>query len=171
MTNDEIKAFISAKVSEGISLSKIQDALLNEKGVRMTYMELRMLASEIETADWQKLDKQKAEKTPPAQPPAEQPAEGSLDDESENEFIPEEEQPAGNPEGTGKVRGKTTVELSKLVKPGTVANGSVKFGSGATADWFLDQMGRLALSNAVGKPDETDIAEFQQELQKLFAGN
>ena len=51
MTNDEIKAFISAKVSEGISLSKIQDALLNEKGVRMTYMELRMLASEIETAD------------------------------------------------------------------------------------------------------------------------
>ena len=68
MTNDEIKAFISAKVSEGISLSKIQDALLNEKGVRMTYMELRMLASEIETADWQKLDKQKAEKTPPAQP-------------------------------------------------------------------------------------------------------
>ena len=171
MTNDEIKAFISAKVSEGISLSKIQDALLNEKGVRMTYMELRMLASEIETADWQKLDKQKAEKTPPAQPPAEQPAEGSLDDESENEFIPEEEQPAGNPEGTGKVRGKTTVELSKLVKPGTVANGSVKFGSGATADWFLDQMGRLALSNAVGKPDQTDIEEFQQELQKLFAGN
>ena len=171
MTNDEIKAFIAEKVSEGISLSKIQDALLSEKGVRMTYMELRMLASEIETADWQKLDKQKAAETPqPPSPPA--PAEeNALDDEAENEFIPDEEQPDGNPEEPAKMRGKTTVELSKLVKPGTVANGSVKFGSGATADWFLDQMGRLALANAVGKPDQTDIEEFQQELQKLFAGN
>ena len=169
MTNDEIKAFISEKVSEGISLSKIQDALLNEKGVRMTYMELRMLASEIETADWQKLDKQKAAETPKQPAPAAQAEENALDEEAENEFIPDEEQPAAKPEESGKMRGKTTVELSKLVKPGTIANGSVKFGSGATADWFLDQMGRLALSNAVGKPDETDIAEFQKELQKLFS--
>lgn len=171
MTNDEIKAFISAKVSEGISLSKIQDALLEEKGIRMTYMELRMLASEIESADWQKLDKQKTPEQPQAPEP--QAGEGSLDEEQENEFIPDEGEEAGKTaEGaTGKVRGKTTVELSKLVKPGTVANGSVKFGSGASADWYLDQMGRLGLANATGKPDETDIMEFQQELQKLFAGN
>ena len=64
--------------------------------------------------------------------------------------------------------GKTTVELSPIAKPGTVANGSVKFGSGVTADWYLDQTGRLGLTNNTGKPTETDIMEFQEELQKLF---
>ena len=47
MTNDEIKAFIAEQVAAGVSLSKIQDAL-NEKGAKMTFMELRLLASEIE---------------------------------------------------------------------------------------------------------------------------
>ena len=56
----------------------------------------------------------------------------------------------------------------RRAKPGTVANGSVKFGSGVTADWYLDQTGRLGLTNNTGKPTETDIMEFQEELQKLF---
>ena len=61
MTNDEIKALIAQRVSEGISLSRIQDEL-TEKGTRMTYMELRMLASEIESADWSRLDKEQPKK-------------------------------------------------------------------------------------------------------------
>ncbi len=166
MTNDEIKALIATRVSEGVSLSRIQDEL-TEKGTHMTYMELRMLASEIESADWSKLDKDKPKKeTPPAEP---LPIDDAASTEEDDLDLPAEE-PAGSaePEAGNKVRGKTVVELSKLMKPGTVANGTVKFGSGVSADWFLDQTGRLGLSKTSGKPDETDIMEFQEELQKLF---
>lgn len=166
MTNDEIKAFIASRVAESVSLSKIQDELVG-KGVRMTYMELRMLASEIESADWNKLDKEEPKKE-------EAPAEAlPIDDEEEDmeedgPDVPAEDNGKKEEPASDKVRGKTVVELSKLMKPGTVANGSVKFGSGVTADWFLDQTGRLGLSKSSGKPDETDIMEFQEELQKLF---
>ena len=165
MTNDEIKALIASRVSEGISLSKIQDEL-TEKGVRMTYMELRMLASEIESADWSKLDKEEPKKeTPPEEP---LPIDDEESAEEDDLDLPADDTKADAEPASDKVRGKTVVELSKLMKPGTIANGTVKFGSGVTADWFLDQTGRLGLSKTTGKPDETDIMEFQEELQKLF---
>lgn len=166
MTNDEIKALIAARVSEGISLSKIQDEL-TEKGVRMTYMELRMLASEIESADWSKLDKEEPKKETPPEEPLPIDDEGTAE-EDDLALPPEPAEEKASEPASDKVRGKTVVELSKLMKPGTIANGTVKFGSGVTADWFLDQTGRLGLSKTTGKPDETDIMEFQEELQKLF---
>ena len=166
MTKDEIKALIAARVSEGVSLSRIQDELTG-KGAHMTYMELRMLASEIESADWSKLDKAEPKKeTPPPEEPL--PIDDEANAEEDDLDLPRDNADAGAEPASDKVRGKTVVELSKLMKPGTIANGTVKFGSGVTADWFLDQTGRLGLSKTTGKPDETDIMEFQEELQKLF---
>ena len=75
---------------------------------------------------------------------------------------------ADSAESSPALRGKTTVELSPLVRPGAIASGSVKFGSGASADWFLDQQGRLGLEKAKGQPDRQDIQEFQIELQKAL---
>ena len=53
MTQEEIKKFIAEKVDEDLSLSQIQD-LLTEKGVKMTFMDLRLIASEIESGVWKK---------------------------------------------------------------------------------------------------------------------
>ena len=66
------------------------------------------------------------------------------------------------------ITGKTTVEVSPIARPGAVASGSVKFGSGVTAEWMLDQYGRLGLDKPTGKPTEQDIKEFQIELQKAL---
>ena len=55
MTHDEIKAFIADRTREGNSLSKIQD-MLAEQGVKMTFMELRLIASEIETTFWKQTE-------------------------------------------------------------------------------------------------------------------
>lgn len=164
MTQQEIKSFIAEGVAQGLSLSKIQDALA-EKGTHVTYMEIRLLASEIETSELEKLNKPKPkqEKPAPAQTPAEEKA-GLEEDDNEDLMPPEDSAGDAAPAQAGK----TTVELSPIAKPGTVANGSVKFGSGVTADWYLDQTGRLGLTNNTGKPTETDIMEFQEELQKLF---
>lgn len=169
MDQNQIKAFIAEKVPEGYSLSKIQD-MLKEQNVHITFMELRLLASEIEENVWKKTEKEEPAPEPaPAEPvPAEEnavPAEpADLPEEAATEALPAE-----NENADGKVRGKTVVEVSKIARPGAVASGTVKFGSGVTAEWILDQMGRLGLDNPSGKPDQQDIQEFQVELQKAFS--
>ena len=60
MTNQEIKDYIAKMVPEGHSLSKIQD-ILKKEGVNITFMELRLLASELETEVWQQEDAKKEE--------------------------------------------------------------------------------------------------------------
>ena len=58
MTEQEIKSFIAEKVPEGNSLSKIQD-MLKSRGVNITFMELRLIASELESGLWKKEDAEK----------------------------------------------------------------------------------------------------------------
>ena len=169
MNQQQIKDFIAQKVTEGLSLSKIQD-LLKEQGVHITFMELRLLASEIEEAVWKQNEKE--EPAQPAQPEPETaaPAEDEQPDAmNEAEPAPAPVPPAAPADVPAAPRGKTTVELSKIARPGTAASGSVKFGSGVTAEWLIDQFGRLSLDNPSGKPDQQDIKEFQMELQKLFS--
>ena len=173
MDQKQIKDFIAQKVPEGYSLSKIQD-MLKEQGVHITFMELRLLASEIEEQVWKQTEKEDA--PPPAEEPA--PAVGKQQDEvMEADAIPDEDTadpvPPAEPQqdaAPAAPRGKTVVELSKIARPGAAASGTVKFGSGVTAEWIIDQMGRLGLDKASGQPDQQDIREFQMELQKLFAG-
>ena len=176
MTHDEIKAFIADRTREGHNLSKIQD-MLAEQGVKMTFMELRLIASEIETSFWQKSEPQ-PEPAPEAEKPAQDaaPAEDANDfpaDEPEAEQVPPDEAgPAEAPaadDGKAAPRGRTTVTIDQLARPGFLATGGVSFGSGASGNWCLDQMGRLMFEKLEGKPDRQDLQEFQLELQRMFA--
>lgn len=162
MTQEEIKQFIADKTNEGMALSAIQDALAAQ-GVKLRFMELRMLAAEIESV----LAKKESEKAPPPEPEKEQkdPAAGDAAAAPADAPAPAPAPAADAPAG---IRGKTTVTISPIQRPGYMACGTVSFGSGATAEWFLDQTGRLALDNASGQPDQQDIQEFQVELRKAF---
>ena len=169
MNNEQIKQFVAERVAEGISLSKIQDEL-TAQNVKITFMELRLIASEIDTEELAKLDKKaevkKEEKAPEAPVQEEMPAEEvpAAPVEAPAEAPAEPVEPAEE-----APRGPTVVEISKLAMPGYALNGNVKFGSGVTADWYLDQMGRLALDKVEGgKPNEKDIEEFQMELRKAL---
>lgn len=189
----QIKKFIAEKIPEGYSLSQIQD-LLKEQNIQITFMELRLLASEIEESVFTKEEEKAAAaekaKQPSLQeapssggmmPPQEEPAypypsgmpqDRDLQEEPEGYTPPEQELEDVSPDGDATdaaPRGKTVVELSKLARPGAIASGTVKFGSGVTAEWIFDQMQRLSLANASGQPDQQDIREFQIELQKLFS--
>ena len=157
MTQEEIKQFIADKTAAGMSLTAIQDAL-SAQGVKSRFMELRLLAAEIESV----LEKKEAEKAAAATPaPEEKKAE-----EAPASAPAEPASPA--PDGAAKVRGATTVSVSPIQRPGFAMSGSVSFGSGVTADWYVDQTGRLGLDNASGQPDEQDIQEFQIELRKAL---
>ena len=179
MTHDEIKAFIADRTREGYNLSKIQD-MLAEQGVKMTFMELRLIASEIETSFWQQADP-KPEPDPEPEKAAQEPAAA---DEADNfpedepgaeEFPPDDAadgaaaDSAAADGGEAAPRGRTTVTLDQLARPGFLATGSVQFGSGASGNWCLDQMGRLMFEKLEGKPDRQDLQEFQLELQRMFA--
>ncbi len=176
MTHDEIKAFIADRTREGHNLSKIQD-MLAEQGVKMTFMELRLIASEIETSFWQKSEPQpepapEAEKPAQNAAPADEADDFPADDAGAGQLPPDDAAPADAPasdEEKSAPRGRTTVTLDQLARPGFLATGSVSFGSGASGSWCLDQMGRLMFEKLEGKPDRQDLQEFQFELQNMFA--
>lgn len=142
MTKDELKKLIAKLLDEGNSLSEVQTILNKEYDEKMTFLDLRVLASELEDIDWTK------------------------DEPSEEEG----EDDASEDGAASDTEGKTVVEISRLQRPGVALSGSVKFASGATADWVLDQMGRLGLENSDGEPTPEDLKEFQEELQKAVGG-
>lgn len=148
----DIKKFMAQKLSEGLSLAEIQKLIEAEFKQRMTFLEVRLMASSLDSIDWEKeAEKVNAEKN------------------SEKECETAEKDGADTKDAKTNGPGKCVVELSKLVKPGAVAHGSVKFPSGASGTWLLDQMGRLGLEKSNGKPTEEDLKAFQEELQKVFA--
>ena len=112
-------------------------------------MELRLISSDLEV-NWEKVDSANAK-----------PKSKIIDPNASSED-----------NANGGVGGKTVVTVSKVVRPGAVMSGDVRFKSGATAEWQLDQLGRLGL-NPTGnseKPTEADIQEFQMELQTQLQG-
>ena len=139
----EMKKFLAAEIAAGKSLSDIQ-TLLNEKfGVRLTYMDVRIMASELDNIDWTSRDPVKPEET--------------VEDVTK---VPVQKPVAGN--------GTTVVEVNQVVRAGAIAEGTVQFGSGASGTWIVDQMGRLGFDKLNGEPTEKDIQEFQTELRKVL---
>ncbi len=178
LSESERNDFILECLSQGMSLSELQDQLLQQHDIHMTYMELRMLTADLQV-NWTKQDA-KAEAARPKLPPEAtapaQPGEGMPQEEDAEDAYVQEEMPAeatqpqqdAAPAEGNAIRGKTTVEISKVVRPGASLSGTVTFGSGASGEWYVDQYGRLGLSLAEGsaKPDQQDVQEFQLELQK-----
>jgi len=158
MTNKERDAFIVESLNSGMSLSDVQQQLAEQFEIRMTYLDLRMLAAGL-AVDWKKQDKP----VPVAKPePADTPL--ATDDSAvmDNDAVDLADQPATS--------GKTKVSVNKLVRPGMSLNGEVTFASGASGEWYVDNMGRLGLSLAENssKPTPEDVQEFQTELQKAL---
>ena len=157
-----IKRFMAEELQDGKSLSEIQK-LVNEKfSLHMTYMEIRILASELESVDWKALDPraqaEAAKRAKEEKKKAAAEADGDVPETAEGEEVA----------APAEAAGKTVVELSKLARPGMMLSGTVKFASGSTAEWYVDNMGRLGLENLKGeKPTPEDIEAFQVELENV----
>jgi hypothetical protein len=91
--------------------------------------------------------------------------------------------PAGNPAqasdeviepeidgGPGAPGGAVSVTVDKIQRPGAVVGGDVTFSDGVSAQWQIDQMGRLGIvpPKEGYQPPEADIAEFQTQLQAIL---
>ncbi len=161
MDNAERKAIVAQLLKQGRTPAEIQEYLRKEKGDSITYMELRLLLSEMEAKLPDQPTKQfeplKASPiTAPAGPPPPAPAKGKA---------------APSPAAAGaKARRRTTVSIDEAPPPGAMLSGRVTFGSGAKAYWVLDESGRIGLDPELGtgRPDQQDMQEFQTELRRLL---
>ena len=155
----QIAAFMSEELAKGTSLSQLH-GMVNEKfQTHLTYMEIRIIASELQV-DWNANDpkaiaaaKEKAKKEEEARA-----AEAEAAMAAENGEAP-----------AGDAPGKCVVTVNKVNPPGILASGTVTFSSGSTADWYVDQTGRTGIGNLKGEqPTQQEAEEFMVELQKVL---
>ena len=142
-------------IEQGHKLAEIQTKLAGELGVNMTYMDVRFLIDDL------KLRPKDPEPPAPAPTPA----------------APASPAPAApvhdlTPEATtAPGGGKVSTSLDHIAKPGALVSGKVTFSDGQTAEWYLDQTGRLGMVPPVQgyRPPETDVPVFQRQLQDELA--
>ena len=75
-------------------------------------------------------------------------------------------------EGGAPPAGGVNVTMDRITKPHALASGKGTFSDGETAEWMLDQTGRLGLvpGKPGYRPSETDVMAFQRELQRVAQG-
>ena len=152
--DDTQKETVIRWIAEGCKLAEIQTLFGSELGLRLTYMEARLLVDDL------KLTPKDAESRKPAdlaQPPAAV-APGGVS--------PGPEAPAA-PAAPAAGAGKASVTVDQIAVPGSLASGSVTFSDGKSAQWYLDEMGRLGLAPKEKgyRPAPEDVQAFQTELQ------
>ncbi len=152
------RAKIVEWIGQGLKLSEIQNRLASELGLRMTYMDVRLLVDDL------KLTPKDVEPPKPAA------ALGTAGAPNKQEKSPtgrpgrEQAKPAGTP-------GKLALSVDQLTRPGAVVSGKVTFSDGQKADWYLDQVGRLGLVPAQQgyRPPAADVQQFQMALETELA--
>lgn len=139
---EEQRQRITAWILQGAKLAEIQNRLLSEFGMKLTYMEVRLLVDDL------KLTPKDPE--PPKNP--------------EPALAPKLTEEKKSTPAVGKV----SVVVDQIARPGAVVSGKVTFSDGQKADWYLDQTGRLGVvpSQQGYKPPASDVQQFQAALQE-----
>ena len=181
----EQKQTVAAWVAAGDNLSVVQKKLTDQFKISMTYRDVRFLVDDLnlELKDpAPKVDASDVSKIPPpkaaARPEPVERAEkkGFLDklkekvgvgQAADEEALPEDmdELPADDLPAAGP--GSLSLDVDRIVRPGSMVSGSVTFSDGVSGKWALDQYGRLMLETAQKgyQPSAPDVQAFQRELQ------
>ena len=146
MNLDETKTKqLAAWIDEGLKIADIQKRMEAQWGLRPTYLEVRLLVDDLKLTP-----KDPAPLPPP--PKIEAPPAAKTGDD-----FPPRNPPAG----------KARLTVDQITRAGAVISGKVQFSDGKSADWYLDQMGRLGLAPVEKgyKPSAADLQDFQVALQ------
>lgn len=159
---DAQKAQVGAWLAAGQPLAEVQNRLARELGVSLTYMELKLLVSELKvmpkdreaTAAPVNLGAAAAQATPAKPGPA------------TGKAAPPPA--AATPPGR---KAPVTVSVDSLTRPGAMVSGGVTFSDGKRATWHVDELGRLSVAPTEPgyRPDPGDMQEFQAALEQELA--
>ena len=143
LTEDQIKQ-VRELIPQMHSISEFQTKLNETFQLHLTYLETRFLLDDLD------LEIKKAEMPTP--------------DASSNSKEKAEDTPWPANKGV-------QVDVDPVTRPGMVCNGTVTFPDGQSAQWSLDQMGRLGLkpSQQGYRPSQENIAAFQENLQQKLS--
>ena len=143
---------VAAWIADGAKLSDIQTRLASELGLKFTYMEVRLLVDDL-----------KLTPKDPEPPKVAAPVADVTKPAAAKSVLPAAE--------ATPVAGKVSVSLDQLTRPGAIASGKVTFSDCQTADWYLDQTGRLGVvpKQTGYKPSAADVQQFQTALQGELA--
>lgn len=145
-------------LAQGLKLSEIQNRLQAELGVKLTYMEVRLLVDDL------KLTPKDVEPVTATASPLTAPAPAAA--------LQPEKSPAGkNVPPAPAPAGRVSVSVDHLARPGAVVSGKVSFSDGNQAEWYLDQAGRLGLvpQQPGYRPPASDVQQFQAALEAELA--
>jgi hypothetical protein len=156
-------------IQGGMDVPELQKRLASEFGEHLTYMEVRFLVDDLNLTIAR----------PPEPEPAAVPA---TEVQSEvvagaGEVVPDDgasvpaesvskegdEVPAGAP--------NVKVKVATLARPGAMVSGTATFSDGQTAEWYLDQFGRLGMVPPYPgfRPSNEDVQMFQMLLDSELA--
>jgi hypothetical protein len=146
---------VTAWIAEGLKISEVQKRMETELGLKMTYLEVRLLLDDLRVMPKDQFRQPAIAITPDAS--------AAVPSSPEETLLADDASPEP-PSGV-----KVTVDA--LARPGAMASGNVTFSDGITAVWYLDQYGRLGLTAPTKgyKPVEADVAAFQKALQLELA--
>ncbi len=173
----EQKQTVAAWVAAGDNLSLIQKKLVEQFKISLTYMDVRFLVDDLgldlknpaPKADASDVSKGAPAPTKPGAP-EELPAPAGGDSTDDEDYLPDEALAGAAPgdlPGTPGGPGSLSVELDRVVRPGSAMSGNVTFSDGVAGKWALDQYGRLMLDTGKPgyQPSAPDVQAFQRELQ------
>jgi len=147
---EEQKKTMEEWAAQGASIADIQRKLKEQFGLGITYMEARFLVLDLglKLHDESKKNNEEEKKPDEEAKTADGPADG--------------DQPGGD--------GSVSVTMDEIALPGAIISGKVTFSDGQTAVWLVDHTGRPGIDpdTAGYRPSETDIMEFQRQLQSLL---
>lgn len=148
--NEAQQQTVAGWVAGGSKISEVQNRLATELGVRLTYMEVRLLVDDL------KLKLKDPELPPPVAPVA------APDQPVAPRVAPAPPLPPGAAAGT------VSLSVDQLTRPGALVSGKVTFSDGINADWYLDQTGRLGVvpQQQGYKPSASDVQQFQLALER-----
>ncbi|MGC8830378.1 MAG: hypothetical protein ACP5MG_04735 [Verrucomicrobiia bacterium] len=148
--DEEKKQKVIGWIKEGRKLSEIQNLLASEFGIRLTYMEVRLLVDDLNVMP---VDTEPEKEKPlgSGKQKSEKSANNKVDNDAENT----------------EVLTDVSVTVDDVTRPGAVMSGRVRFSDGVSGEWYFDEMGRLGLitSRKDYRPSEQDLRKFQIELQ------
>ncbi len=148
--NETQRQTVTGWVADGLKISEVQNRLAAELGVRLTYMEVRLLVDDLKL-------KLKDPEVPQSVAPAALPN-------------PPIESPAATtaPLPPETAAGNVSLSVDQLARPGALVSGKVTFSDGMIADWYLDQSGRLGVvpQQQGYKPSAADVQQFQLALER-----
>lgn len=158
LTNEQHQA-LEKKINDGLSLSDLQAQFNEEFNLSLTYMEVRFLVDDLNLT---LQDKPETSKTTLNETLGSENNRDSVDNENAAEELVNSDNLERDDFGSS-----LSVEVDRLMKPGSVVSGTVRFSDGINSSWSIDQFGRLGLnpSQEGYQPSAEDLQDFQKELQ------